>query len=147
MDHSEIEGLMVTPLNKIHHAQGDVYHGMKKSDPGFLNFSEAYFSTVNYREIKSWKKHLKMTLNLVVPVGEIRFVFFDDRKGSITRNKFFEISLSINNYFRLTVPPDVWMAFQGIGKSTNLLLNIANLEHDPSEIERRDLNDIHYKNW
>jgi dTDP-4-dehydrorhamnose 3,5-epimerase len=145
MGNIEIEGLILTPLKKIFHRQGDIYHAMKKSDEGFLGFSEAYFSNIHYGETKSWKKHLKMTLNLIVPIGEIKFVFFDDRTESKTKNRFFEISLSINNYYRITLPPNIWMAFKGIGKSTNLLLNIANLEHDPFEIERKELNDIPFK--
>lgn len=143
----EIDGVILTPLKKIQHEQGDIYHGMKKSDPGFSGFSEAYFSTILFGEIKSWKKHLKMTLNLVVPVGEIRFILYDEREESSTKYIFFEITLSLNNFYRLTVPPNIWVAFQGIGKSTNLLLNIANLEHDPLEIERKELNNIPYSKW
>ena len=69
MDGISIEGVILTPLNKICHPKGDVFHGMKKSDVGFVGFGEAYFSTVNYTEIKGWNRHKRMTLNLVVPVG------------------------------------------------------------------------------
>ena len=48
----------------------------------FNHFKESYFSTVNGDVIKPWKKHNKMTLNLVVPLGEIKFVLFDDRRES-----------------------------------------------------------------
>ena len=41
--------------------------------------------------------------------------------------------LGENNYSRLTIPPNNWVAFQGIGMGKNMLLNIANIEHDPSE--------------
>ena len=118
---------------------GDVYHGMKKSDNGFDGFQEAYFSTVHSKVIKPWKKHFRMTLNLIVPVGEIRFVLYDDRDDSPTRNKYMDVSLSLDNYQRLTIPPNVWLAFQGTGSSTNLLINIANIEHDPTEVVREKL--------
>jgi len=140
-----VNGVILTPLKKIFHPQGDVFHGMKKSDQGFNNFGEAYFSTINFSSIKPWKKHLRMTLNLIVPVGEVRFVIYDDREESSTYNNFMEIFLSIDNYFRLTVPPNVWMAFEGIGKELNLLLNIADIEHDPNEIKRVELTEIPYK--
>jgi len=141
-----IEGLIVTPLKQIFHPKGDVYHAMKKTDKGFCGFGEAYFSTVIHKEIKPWKKHLIMTLNLVVPVGEIRFVVYDDRKNSLTNGKFSEIVLSQKNYKRLTVPPNVWMAFEGVGEGLNLLMNLADIEHEPTEVERKELTEYSY-NW
>ncbi len=140
-----IEGLLLTPLKQIFHPQGDVFHGMKKSDAGFAGFGEAYFSTVSKGEIKAWKKHREMTLNLIVPSGKIRFVVYDDRPGSATRGCFNELVLGPANYCRLTVPPQLWLAFQGLDEH-NLLLNVANLEHVPDEADRKALNEIPY-NW
>lgn len=131
-----IEGVELIPLKKIENPLGDVFHGMKKTDKGFAGFQEAYFSTVHYGIIKPWKKHLRMTLNLVVPVGEIRFVLYDERAESVTYGNFMDVSLSLENYCRLTIPPDIWVTFKGEKTSMNLLLNIANLEHDPDEIIR-----------
>jgi dTDP-4-dehydrorhamnose 3,5-epimerase len=141
---SKITGVEVTSLKKIFHPMGDVYHCMKKSDPGFEGFGEAYFSTVNYGEIKSWKKHKKMTLNFTVPVGAIKIVVFDNRDGSETKGTFFEIILSLDNYQRITIAPDLWVAFAGMGEGKNLLLNIASLEHDPLEADRLELSSIIY---
>ena len=141
-----IDGLTITTLKQIFHHSGSVYHGIKKSDPGFMGFEEAYFSTIKFTEIKAWKKHTKMTLNLVVPVGEIRFVMYDDRENSKSKGRYFEIKLSLNNYKRLTIPPGVWVGFQGVGKGLNLLLNVADMEHDPTEITRLNIDEIEY-NW
>jgi dTDP-4-dehydrorhamnose 3,5-epimerase len=145
MDKISVEGVLLTPLKRIHHPKGDVFHGMKKSDVGFSGFGEAYFSTINNEDTKPWKKHLEMTLNFVVPMGKIRFVIYDDRENSVTKNCFFDVTLGDNNYQRITIPPGVWVAFNGVGSSYNLLLNLANLEHDPNEIERKgNLSDIVY---
>ena len=141
-----IDGLTITTLEQISHPSGSVYRGIKKSDPGFMGFEEAYFSTIKFTEIKAWKKHTKMTLNLVVPVGEIRFVMYDDRENSKSKGRFFEITLSLNNYKRLTIPHSVWVGFQGVGKGLNLLLNVADMEHDPTEITRLNIDEIEY-NW
>jgi len=139
-----IEGVLLTPLKQIYHPKGDVFHGMKKGDPGFVDFGEAYFSTIHAGDIKPWKKHLRMTLNLIVPVGIIRFVLYDDREGSSTQGKTTSIELGTDNYQRLTVPPGLFMAFEGIGEELNLLLNVADLEHDPDEVERVDLDRFPY---
>lgn len=144
MEQIGINGIIVTPLKRISHDQGDVLHGMRKSDEGFQGFGEAYFSEIKSRQIKPWKKHLKMTLNLVVPIGRIRFVMYDERPGSGTAGNYFEIEISEKNYCRLTVPPGIWMAFEGTGTGLNLLLNLADQEHDPDEIVRLELEDIPY---
>ena len=145
MDPITMEGVILTPLKQIIHPKGDIYHGMKVSDPGYHGFGEAYFSTIYCGDIKPWKKHLRTTLNFMVPVGKIRFVLYDDRLESSTRNLFFDRVLGVDNYQRITIPAGIWVAFAGIGTSLNLLLNIANLEHDPMEIERKEnLHDIHY---
>jgi len=146
MDKVTIDGVILTPLKQIFHPKGNVFHGMKKNDAGYSGFGEAYFSTIHGGDVKPWKKHLRMTLNFVIPVGEIRFVIYDDRKESFTKGVFFDVTLGEANYQRLTIPAGVWVAFSGVGAGLNLLLNVANIEHDPTEIERKDnLNDIVYK--
>jgi dTDP-4-dehydrorhamnose 3,5-epimerase len=85
-----------------------------------------------------------MTLNLVVPIGEVKFVLFDDRDASNTC--FQEVTISRDNYCRLTVPPMVWMGFQGLENGGSTLLNIASIEHDLGEVDRLEIDKINY-NW
>jgi dTDP-4-dehydrorhamnose 3,5-epimerase len=40
---------------------------------------------------------------------------------------------------RITVPPGIWFGFQGLSQPQSLVLNIANIEHNPSEVENADL--------
>jgi len=118
----------ITPLKRISHPKGDLFHALKASDPGFAGFGEAYFTTVNQGETKGWKAHTRMHMNLVVPVGAVRFHLHDDRDDSTT---VYEIGEA--NYARLTVPSGIWMAFSGVGHGMNLVLNLASIEHDPAE--------------
>ena len=134
-----MDGVILTPLKQITNAKGDIFHGMKKSDDGFDGFGEAYFSTIFQNDIKGWKKHTKMTLNLVVPVGKIDFVIYDDKSKD-----FFNIQLSQNNYQRLTIKPNLWMAFRGLDEY-NMLLNLASIEHDPEEAKNLEINEIQYE--
>lgn len=140
-----IDGVILTPLKQIVHPKGNIYHAMKSSDSGFFGFGEAYFSTVMNGEVKGWKKHTKMVLNLIVPTGEIEFVIFDDRLDSSTFKQFFSCKLSQNNYQRLTVPVGVWLSFKGVGEGASMLLNIASIEHDPVESLSAELKDIKYE--
>ena len=77
MGRVSLNEICVTPLKRISVTGGDVLHAMKKSDPGYVDFGEAYFSLVEFGTIKAWKRHLQMTLNLVVPIGEVQFVLMD----------------------------------------------------------------------
>ena len=139
-----IQDVILTPLKIIPGNDGDVLHAIKNYDDGFSDFGEAYFSSINCDRVKAWKRHDRMTLNIIVPIGEIRFVLYDEREKSATKSTFFEVNLSRNNYQRLTVPPGIWMGFQGISDSLNLLLNVADIPHNPDEVERCDLKKINY---
>lgn len=139
------EGVGLTPIRIIPNINGDVLHALKATDASFSAFGEAYFSTIGFGKIKGWKKHTRMVLNVIVPVGEIQFVLFDDRRPNLSRSFFFEVALSRDNYQRLTVPPGIWMAFRGKGKEENLLLNIASIPHDPQEAENLPLENDYIK--
>jgi dTDP-4-dehydrorhamnose 3,5-epimerase len=132
-------GYQVTPEQRIPHPRGDLLHVMKRSSPGFSDFGEAYLSSILAGEVKGWKRHRKMTLNLVVPVGKVRFVLHDEEY-------FTEIQLGTDNYARLTVEPGLWMAFQGMSEGLSMLLNIADIEHDPTEAENAPLERFPF-NW
>jgi len=134
-----MDKMILTPLKQIHNPKGDIFHAMKKSDDGYDGFGEAYFSTVHKDDIKGWKQHTKMTLNLVVPKGAIEFVVYDE-----DTKEFFSVVLSQDNYQRLTVKPNLWMAFRGIGEY-NILLNLASIEHDPNEAINIDISEIKYE--
>ena len=120
-------------LKKITNPLGDVWHAIKSSDSEYVGFGEAYFSFIEKGKIKGWKKHKKATLNLVVPVGEIKFFAFDEDQED-KNSKLSSFTLSEENYFRLTIPSGIWLAFKGL-KERNMLLNVSDYSHDPSEVE------------
>ena len=134
--------ILVTPLMRIPTVGGDVMHALKNSDNGFNGFGEVYLSWVEHGAIKAWKYHQHMTLNLVVPLGEVSFVFhiMDQKKSFRTEN------IGEEQYARLTVPPGIWFGFQGRGSSQSLLMNMANMVHDPDEVLRKSASEFNY-NW
>ena len=96
--------------------------------------------------IKGWKRHHRMVLNLVVPTGAVRFVVYDDRADSSSQGVYSDVILSQQNYCRLTVPSGVWMSFQGISNDPSLVMNVSNIMHDPTEVDRKGLDEIDF-NW
>jgi dTDP-4-dehydrorhamnose 3,5-epimerase len=140
-----MKGVILTPLRRINTPGGDVLHGMKNGDAGFHGFGEVYFSVVTAGAIKGWKRHRDMTLNLLVPAGKVRFVLFEEPLDTDSKGTYEEFTLcSESRYSRLTVPPGLWMAFQGLSAGLNLVANVANLSHDPREVDRKALQELDY---
>jgi len=139
---------IVTPLAKLEQANGSVMHGIKKTELTFNGFGEAYFSTVNYGKWKGWKLHKKMTLNLVVPQGDVRFVVHNTDEVSNSKEiiPLLDLIIGDSNFSRITIPPGLWTAFQGVGLGKNLVLNIADIEHDSKEADSRSFDFFNVKN-
>jgi dTDP-4-dehydrorhamnose 3,5-epimerase len=141
MGTDSLNGIQVTSLNRILLPGGDVMHAMKHGDPGYNGFGEAYFSWIKYGVVKAWKRHTQMTLNLVVPIGNVKFVFFDE-----AQQNGYEVIAGSDNYVRVTVQPGIWFGFQGLYDPQSLVLNVANIPHDPAEVERLPDHSFTY-NW
>lgn len=134
-----LNDILVTPLARMSVAGGDVLHAMKCTDPGYAGFGEAYFSYVSMGAVKAWKLHRQMTMNIIVPVGRVRFVFHLRGTGEYRVEE-----LGADRYARLTVPPGIWFGFQGMSAQDSMLLNIADIAHDPAEVQRAAPSDIKF---
>ena len=131
--------IIITPLKKINLEDGDVLHALKASENEFHGFKEAYFSTIKENKIKAWKRHLLMTMNLIIPVGKVQFNFYDNNKNLLKNTIVGE-----DNYCRITVPPMIWFGFKGLSTTTSFILNISNKLHDPLEVERKPLSFLNF---
>lgn len=135
-------GVEVTDLKKISVPGGDVLHAMKSSELKNGVFGEAYFSCVKFGNIKGWKLHTQMTMNLIVPIGAVLFVFYSEGE-----RRFDSLEVGERNYVRLTVAPNIWFAFQGLAEKDSLILNIANIPHDPLESLKKEISEFAYDGW
>lgn len=141
-----VDGVMIFPLAQLKDERGMVLHMLRADAPHFEAFGEVYFSQVRAGAVKAWKRHLRMTQNLAVPVGEIKFVIFDDRAESPTRGVTQEIITGVDRYGLIRIPPLVWYGFKATAGDA-LIANCASLPHDPAEAERvpPDTNAIPYR--
>ena len=119
---------------------GDVKHFLNFDDQCYKGFGEVYFSFINFGIIKGWKLHTKMTMNLVVPLGNVGFVFYDEENKLFVKYKIGE-----NNYQRITVPPNIWFAFKGLSSKDNLVVNLADIKHDPNESKKAEISKFTYQ--
>ncbi len=136
----QIDGLCVTELRQIADERGAVLHMIRCDSPEFVRFGECYFSEVLPGAIKAWKRHQQQTQNLVVPVGRIRLVIYDDRVFSSTRGSLQILELGRPDaYLRVTIPNGLWYGFNCIGATPALLANCSDQPHDPAESEMRSM--------
>ena len=70
---SLLDQIQVKPQQQISTAGGDVWHALKSTEDSFIGFGEAYFSWVEPRA--RLEAAFKMTMNLIVPIGTVRFIF------------------------------------------------------------------------
>jgi len=125
---SNLENIKVVQLSTFDVEGGSVLHAIKKDDIGYMGLGEVYFSFINPRAIKAWKLHKQMTLNLVVPLGKVRFVFCDSLNSGYYRVE----DVGEGNYVRLTERP-------------SLVTNIADLKHDVNEVIKKEIATFCYK--
>ena len=135
------DAIKISDLSRISNPNGDVMHALKSSEKGYNGFGEAYFSIILNNSVKAWKLHKRMTMDLVVPYGLVRFVFKKDKS-----NIFSQEIIGENQYKRLTIFPGIWFGFQGLKDKESLVLNIADIEHDPSEVETKPIDYFNF-NW
>tara|TARA_B100001093_G_C26533147_1_gene886870 strand:- start:356 stop:778 length:423 start_codon:yes stop_codon:yes gene_type:complete len=136
---NQFDRILVESLKQINLSGGDVLHALKKTDKSYQGFGEVYFSKIKFKAVKAWKFHEKMSLNLIVPIGNVRFVFFNEHDKN-----FREITIGESNYKRIFVPPKIWFGFMGLGENVNLVVNTANIEHDPEEVRKKHVDEFEY---
>ncbi len=133
-----IQGVSLRPLKQIPDERGKVMQMLRRDDPWFERFGEIYFSLVYPGVVKGWHLHKVMTLNYAVITGRIKLVLYDEREKSPTRGELQEIFSGEDSYCLITVPPNVWNGFKGLGVQPAVVANCSTDPHDPSEIVRLD---------
>ena len=144
-----IDDVVLTELKQFSDERGTLLHMMRNDDPTFTTFGECYFSEVLPGAVKAWKLHRNQTQNFSVPVGRIKLVIYDNRKNSISNGNLQYVNLGRPDlYFRIMIPPGLWYGFTCISEMPALLVNCADIPHDPQESEIRMLDDISIPhNW
>jgi dTDP-4-dehydrorhamnose 3,5-epimerase len=138
---SKLNKIIVKSLKIVKLSKGNVMHILKKDELKNWTFGEAYISKIKFGKIKAWKCHSKMTLNLVVPQGKVKFVFY-----SPNENRFKVITIGEKNYSRITVPPKIWFGFKGLGRSESIIIDMTNLRWNSKEQMNLKMNKIKF-NW
>lgn len=142
MDKKLIAGVKIKFRDIIPNINGNIFHYIRSDEVDFKGFGECYISEIFPQKIKGWKCHKLQTQNIIVPAGRIKFVLYDSRIDSTTKNKIQEVTLGLpNNFKRLTIPFGIWYSFKCISKDNGLIINFTDLPHNPNESVSQDLFD------
>lgn len=130
--------VIYSKINVISQDKGDIFKLLSNDSQGFDKFGEAYYSSINFNEIKGWKKHLKMQCILIPVSGDVDVVTF-----CIESKQFEKYNLNIKDPYRLIIPPNIIFAFKG-NEASNCILNIGNILHEPEESITFNLDEFKY---
>ena len=108
----------------------------------FNGLGEAYFSRVNPGCVRGWKRHNEMTVNVVVPMGHVRFVIAEEPGEGATSFEHFDLGPDFT-HGRLTIEPGTWFGFMG-GTDGGLVLNLSDIVHRPDEADGKELDEFDY---
>ena len=136
----DVDGVCLTPLLEIPTPGGSVRKFLNEKSQSYSGFGEVYFSSITFNAVKAWKKHRLMTLNLVVPVGMVRFVVWNR-----INNTFFFEDIGQENYQLLTLRPGIWFGFKGLSKEPSLVVNFANIPHSDTECDQAEKSSAVYE--
>lgn len=133
-----INGVTISPRQRIADDRGAVFHMLKNTDPEFKTFGEIYFSCVYPGVVKAWHVHKKMDLNYVCVSGMVKIVLYDSRRNSKTYQELQEICIGELDYQLVHIPHGVVNGIMGIGTTMAVVANCATIPHDPAEMTRLD---------
>lgn len=114
---------------RIESPGGAVTRFVRSDDPDFQGFGEVYFSAIEPRAIKAWRRHSRASLFVTVVYGEVLFVLRETAAAG-------SYILKAKRPERLTIPPGAWFGFAGLSQVTSIICSFSDMVHDPTEVER-----------
>ena len=140
-----IEGVTMTPIAQIPDSRGTVRKFITSGDME-NGFQECYTTTIYRGIIKGLHGYKSKTIYYCVPVGVVKLVLWDNRINeangyrSSTFGQVMEVFVGVENFIRVSIPPGVMNAFQGIAE-TSLAVVVADEVFDEEKTIRMLWND------
>jgi dTDP-4-dehydrorhamnose 3,5-epimerase len=143
-----IDGVKTKLLTVRPDERGRVMEILRRDDPLFQKFGQAYLTTTYPGVVKAWHKHEKQADNIACVAGMIRMALYDGRPGSPTRGEINEFYLGVHNPLLVQVPPGVHHGWMGVSQEEALIINIPTEPYDRGNPDEQRLdphdNDIPY---
>lgn len=119
-----IQDVLLKPLKVIPDERGYLMEILRRDDPFFQQFGQAYLTVVYPGVVKGWHYHKIQTDHFCVVKGMAKVVLHDRREGSPTFGETNEFFLGERNPVLLLIPRGVLHGMKGIGAEPALLINL-----------------------
>jgi dTDP-4-dehydrorhamnose 3,5-epimerase len=134
-----IHGAQAIPLTQYCDCRGRVFEILRRDDPHFAGFGQAYFSSIYPGVVKAWHAHQRQTDFICIIKGMCRVGLFDNREGSPTRGEIDDMVIGEHNLILLQIPPGVFHGFKTVSPDEVFLVNLPSEPYDresPDELRR-----------
>jgi dTDP-4-dehydrorhamnose 3,5-epimerase len=119
-----IEGAYYKDLKLIPDERGFLMEILRRDEPIFQRFGQAYVTAAYPGVVKAWHYHEQQTDHFCVLAGMAKVVLYDAREGSSTQGELNEFFLGEQRRGLLVIPPGVYHGYKNIGTEMVLLLNL-----------------------
>jgi dTDP-4-dehydrorhamnose 3,5-epimerase len=120
-----IEGVRVKQLAVIPDERGRLMEMLRRDDDLFIEFGQAYLTTMYPGVTKAWHHHKLQTDHFVCVRGMIKLVLYDEREGSPTQGLLNEFFVGDHNPQLVQIPRNVWHGFKNVGETESLIVNLV----------------------
>ena len=119
-----IEGVVTKKLKLVPDERGRLMEILRKDDPFFESFGQAYITSAYPGVVKAWHRHKKQKDHFTCLSGMAKLVLYDDREKSRTRGEINEFFIGELNPLLVRIPNEVWHGFKCIGQTECLCMNL-----------------------
>jgi dTDP-4-dehydrorhamnose 3,5-epimerase len=119
-----IEGVHIKKLRFIEDERGRLMEVLRKDDPFYRKFGQAYVTTARPGVVKAWHYHMLQDDNIALLVGKIRFGLFDARKDSRTHGESMDLLVDEKAPVLIHVPKGVYHGFKCVGDVEAMVMNV-----------------------
>lgn len=120
-----VKELLVHPDDR-----GRLFEILRRDDPHFRQFGQAYVTTTYPGVVKAWHRHQRQDDHFCCLVGMIKLVVHDDRPGSATRGATQEIWLGEHKPRLVVVGRGLWHGWTALGTREAMILNLVTEPYD-----------------
>lgn len=125
-----IAGVVTRPLRVIADERGWLMEVLRRDDPMFKSFGQAYISATYPGVVKAWHYHEKQVDLFACVAGMVKLVLHDTREGSPTHGVTNEFVIGDRNPMLVLVPNHVYHGWKCLGTVPALVLNVPTEPYD-----------------
>tara|TARA_B100000886_G_C20424588_1_gene493288 strand:- start:3936 stop:4352 length:417 start_codon:yes stop_codon:yes gene_type:complete len=130
--------VIIKKIIPIQNSKGKIIKFLDTSSKSYQGFGEVYFSYIKKNNIKAWKLNKNVTSNLIVPVGKVLIVIYDQNEKLILKRFVFAGTTVL-------IPPLFYYGFMGI-EENNLIVNFLNKKYTSKNAHNYQLSKFNF-NW